>query len=182
MSDKPTFFHWVPPAYSTHAGTELTCLPPGFAGFWRQSDEMPPAIDLSVFKSICYTAARLLNGKLLQMEFANVTPNFHRALFEWGFDQKRLWLLCNRAYFLIAFRNPCTERVDEYEDSPELAEVLAKISDWRILSRAELETVVDDSALESMAEQDRRTIDRARRKNLGSPARTVGDVIFHYWD
>src|SRR5262245_55491785 len=111
-------------------------FPDGFAGF-RRAEELPfPAVDLAVFKSACYAAARFLGGRVVNYEFANVTTNFHRALFEWGYEPKRVSVLCNRAHYLIALcePNPAQLCVNEYVDSPELAAALSQLRDWKILS------------------------------------------------
>lgn len=159
-------------------------FPDGFAGF-RRWEELPfPSIDLGVFKSVCYAAARVLGGKVVNFEFANVTPNFHRALIEWGYEPKRVSVLCNRAHYLVALCEPKPPHscANEYLDAPELAAAFSQVSDWKIFSKAELEAVVDDEMVQSMSEPDRRTVERAHRKGWFGPSRTVGDLIFHYSD
>jgi hypothetical protein len=159
-------------------------FPDGFTGF-RRWEELPhPAIDLSVFKSVCYAAARALGGTVVSFEFAKVTPNFHGALIEWGYEPKRVSVLCNRAHYLVAFCEPKPPHScgNEYMDEPELAAAFAQVSDWRVITKTELETVVDDEMIRSMSEPDRQTVERARRKGWFGPCETVGDLIFHYFD
>jgi len=159
-------------------------FPDGFAGF-RRLEELPfPSIDLGVFEAVCYAAARVLAGRVVEFELANVTPNFHSALIEWGFEPKRASVLCNRAHYIVAFCQPKLRHscVNEYIDAPELAAAFSQVSNWKILLKAELETVVGDAAVHSMSEPDRRMIEKARRKGWFGPTRTVGDLIFHYSD
>ena len=160
----------------------LMNFPAGFVGF------VPPAhptVGVGIFKTICYAAARELGGKVLSFEFANITPNYHCASLEWGYDAQEVRILCNRWYWIVGFAKPKKQIGDifpEYIDSAELANVLRLLSDgWVILSKAELEAVVDESALASMDEEDREWIEKGRRKGWWfGPDRTVGDFIFNH--
>jgi hypothetical protein len=158
-------------------------FPDGFTGF-GDGRNLLPAIDLRVFKSVCHAAARILGGKVISFEFAEVTPNFHRALIEWGYESKRVSVLCNRAHYLVAFCEPKLPHtcVNEYVDAPVLAAAFSQVSDWKIFSKAQLETVVDEEMVQSMSESDRKTIERSRRKGWFGPTRTVGDFFFHCSD
>jgi hypothetical protein len=161
-------------------------FPDGFTGF-RGPKELPhPAIDLSIFKSVCHAAARILNGKVAGFEFADITPNFHRAGLEWGYEPSRVDVICNRGFYIVAFCRPRRgpSIVNEYVDAPDLAAALARVSDWQILSKAEVESVVDDAAVKSMSEADRWVVESARRKSWFwfGPTRTVGDLLFHWSD
>lgn len=157
-------------------------FPRGFTGIFDAESRPVPEVDRGKFKAVCFAAARELDGRVLGFSFADVTPNFHRATVEWGHGSQRVSVLCNRHYWIIDFCEPSETFPLDYLDAPELTEVLRSLSDWQILTKAELEIVVDDSALALMDFADRRVIEMARRKSWFTPARTVGDVLFHCWD
>lgn len=154
----------------------------GFTGFFGSAQSPLPSVDPAVFKSMCFAAARALGGHIVDFEFAGVTPNFHCATIEWGYATARVSVLCNRQCYTVGFCRPHDGYDIEYLDSPELANALGRVCDWQILSKAELETVVDESILSQMSEFDRNVIETARHKRWFGANRTVGDVMFHYWD
>jgi hypothetical protein len=159
-------------------------FPDGFTGFYRLGEAPHPSVDVRIFKSTCYAAARLLDGRVVEFSFAHVIPNFHSAIFEWGHEPHRVALLCNQAYYIVAFCKPWLPDccLNEYVDAAELASALAQVSDWQVLSKAEVETVLDEAAIQSMSDMDRKVVDSARRKGWFGPTRTVGDFLFHYSD
>lgn len=157
-------------------------LPPGFTGFHSVDEASASTVDPAVLRSICYAVARILGGEISSFEVAEVTPNFHTATIVWGFGPTRVSLLCNRNVPLIALSKPRHGYELEWVDSVEFAEALGRVSDWQLLSKQQLETVVDEALLNVMDGVDRRTIETARRSRWFGPARTVGDVAFHFWD
>src|SRR4051794_36291309 len=111
-------------------------FPKGFTGFGSGLSE----INVAEFRTVCFEAARELSGKLFNVEIANVTPNFHLATIRWGYDLQTVSILCNRRYWIVGFcqpleRNSC---IIHYVDAPELTEVLKRISEWTLLTKAEL--------------------------------------------
>jgi hypothetical protein len=155
-------------------------FPRGFTGFGSDL----PQIDVSGFKASCFELGRRLDGDIAEFKSAELTPNFHFATIRWDHGRKTASVLCNRQYWMVGFceaMQPNSCRL-QYIDVPQLAEVLRRISDWTLISKAELESPLDAAALASMHETDRQTIDHARRKRWFSPANTVGDAVFNYWD
>jgi hypothetical protein len=157
-------------------------FPGGFTGFFGRKDAWVPEVDSRRFKAVCFAAARELKGCVQGFVFPNVTPNFLRANLEWDHGSQRISVLCNRHHWIVGFCKPSESCELEYVDCSELAEVLGRLSDWQILTKAELDSVVDEKVLASMDAVDRREIERARCKGSLTPARTVGDVLYHYWD
>lgn len=157
-------------------------FPAGFTGFRDASEAPIPSIDIADFKCVCFAVARILGGNVLAFDLANVTPNFHCATIEWGHEPKQASILCNRHYAIAGFCKPRSDCAIEYIDSVDLASALTQVCDWQVLTKEDLETVVDKAALKSMSPADRQAIETARRKGWFSPARTVGDVLFHFWD
>jgi hypothetical protein len=159
-------------------------FPPGFTGFFGKKDESVSVcqVDSGRFKAVCFAAARELSGLVQGFVFPDVTPNFLRAKLQWDHGSQRISLLCNRQFWIVGFCKPSESCALEYVDCPELAEVLRRLSDWQILTKAELDSVVDERAIASMNATDRQVIERARRRGSFRPARTDGDLLYHYWD
>lgn len=159
-------------------------FPRGFTGHFDSKSEIVSPIDLAGFKSVCFAAARQLGGKVVGLEVANVTPNFHCATLEWGQASRQVSVLCNRHYWIVGLSKPRLpgECITEYVDAPELASVLCQLSDWLVVAKTELEAAVSEEMLRSMHPDDRQAIESARRQGWFTPAGTVGDVLFHHWD
>jgi len=155
-------------------------FPRGFTGFGPNL----PEIDVSQFKAVCFELGRRLNGEITAFKAAEVTPNFHCATIRWDHRRKTASLLCNRQYWLVGFceamqPNSCQL---QYTDAPQLAEVLRQICEWTLFSKAALESPLDEMILASMHETDRQIIQRTRRARRFSPANTIGDAVFNFWD
>jgi hypothetical protein len=159
-------------------------FPEGFTGFFKKGVVEHPTFDPVIFKSICFTAARQLGSSVLGIEYAKETPNFHCATLKWGCDSNQVSLLCNRHFWIVGFSKPRTSGscINEYVDAPKLAEVLGQMCNWQILSKQYLNTPLDEALLSTMSPFDREVIETANRKGYLTPSRTIGDVMFHYWD
>jgi hypothetical protein len=159
-------------------------FPEGFTGFHQKGTVIHPTFDPIVFKTVCFAAARQLGGRVIVMEYAKETPNFHCATLAWGHDSNQVTLLCNRLFWIVGFCKPRAPGccANEYVDAPKFAEVIGRMCDWRILSKQDLEAVIDDTMLSAMSVFDREVIETANRKGYFTPSRTIGDVLFHYWD
>lgn len=158
-------------------------LPPGFTGFHGPHLQTEaPFVDLSHFKTGCHAAARALDGRVAAFREAQITPSFHQAVLEWDHGNRTVVVLCNRHHWLVALSAPLAGCVITFIDEPVLQSELQRLTGWRVLSKAELETPLTEMMLATLAPGDRYAIETARRKKWFSPARTVGDVIFHFWD
>jgi hypothetical protein len=176
-----TTWMYLASKFQRTATSEGVMFPAGFTGFLGESDSAP-AVDRSLFKTVCHAAARELRGVVVEFVFADVTPNYHRATLQWAHGAKTVSILCNRQFWIVGFRTPADAVTQEYVDCPELAEVLQNFSSWQILSRATLNAYLDDVAIQAMAPQDRQAVEKARAKGWITPAWSVGDVLFNGWD
>ncbi len=159
-------------------------FPRGITGYWWVGEEPVPQIDVSEFRGLCYAVARELGGTVDDFRIAHVIPNFHSATLSWEYDAKTVDLLCNRQHWIIAFAKPRVETdwFLEFVDCPEITELIRSMWDRPVLSKAKLETPLNDDHLAEMAPTDREIIEDAQRRRWFGRRPTIGDVVFHFSD
>lgn len=148
-------------------------LPCGVTGFRRAQAVPLPSTDFAAFKAVCYEASRQVGGLVLLAESCDgkVTPNFHRARV--SFRGKVVDVLCNAHYPLVAFAEPLDggSVTLTFLDVPELEGPLV----WRILKPVELHEPILAEALSLLSEAERAQVKSWK-------AKTIGDVVFNFWD
>ena len=139
-------------------------------------------VDAAWFFAALREAARKLNGQVQEDRDARntETPNYHEAVVCLDRNQKRVRVVCNEFYPIIAFCRPrkaeqaaglCFELC--YMDCPELT---AQLCDrFTVLTAVEAESGVTPELIGQLGEAE------LHEMNYWKPER-IGDVIFNYWD
>lgn len=137
-------------------------------------------IDSLHFKRLCYTLANYSKGKLLSFEEPHVSQNFYKA--ELGLEDRSTFILLNSSYPFVAFASSVQYFHIEFVDCSLSSDVDALSNGFKVLSANALNqrlilderthTVLNENSL-NMAELNQ--IFRWKPK-------TVGDVIFNFWD
>jgi hypothetical protein len=149
----------------------------GITGFRHMDDAPLPTSDVAAFRTHCFTAARLLSGRVSRIESPSDTTgqNFVSVVLE--LPEGRVAVLLNAHYPVVGFAEPLREsdRQLQFVDIPRLVEVFRNLGVYRVLEASDLEgsaTGVDSSQL-GPAE-----LEQIR---YWKPTR-VGDLVFNFWD
>jgi hypothetical protein len=150
-------------------------LPRGVTGFGRvEAGAAPP--DFAAFKPACHDAARRLRGTVLRTDSRDgrPTPNFHRVALSLPGGPAEV--ICNARYPLAAAIRPLEAGSTEstFLDVPGLAEALAEHG-FEVVPVADLNAPVRDEHLAGLASAER------QQARYWEP-RTVGEVVFNFWD
>jgi hypothetical protein len=126
-------------------------------GFRRVQAAPLPTSDFGAFKAVCYDASRRLGGLVLLAESCDgkVTPNFHRVGV--SFRGKPL----EGGILTLAFL--------------EVPELEGPFVEWRVLKPGELYAPILPETLSLLSEAERAQVKSWK-------AKTVGEVIFNFWD
>lgn len=158
---------------STKRGSDVMRPPRGATGFRDHGTEPLPLTDARVFASVCYEAARLVRGRVLEITSPGVTPSFHTAVMRCG--ELSVAVLGHMHLPFIATAQVPTGRVAFTDNCDDLEEVLRPSDAFRLLTGSELETpigLIDTSDL-----------DRAERSEIAFwKPETLGELLFNYWD
>ena len=146
-------------------------LPRGITGFWSVREEAPPEIlEELCFRQLCYAAARELRGRVLQIDTDLTVRNFYWAHLQ--LPEARLYLLENVCYPYLAWAEALERGRIAFADPP----VRFRPADWsvRLLTAAQLA-------------QDWRGLCRdlspaELRQIQTEQPRTVGEIVFNFWD
>jgi hypothetical protein len=120
---------------------------------------------------------RTLSGLVLLTESCEgrVTPNFHRAAV--SFRGKIVDVICNAHYPLVAFIEPLEggSMTLAFLDVPELEGPFVGAGSWRVLKPGELHAPILPETLSLLSEAERAQVKSWK-------AKTVGEVVFNFWD
>ncbi len=152
-------------------------LPQGIAGFRGKGDEAIPLSDLGALLSACYEAARKLGGKVMASEkpYSRRTNNF--AIVTMEARGESFAIVLNAHYPIVAFTEPFSplQLKVRFTDNGPIREALELNGGFQILSKADLESKIAPEATSSLAAGE---IDKIRYWR----PRTIGEVIFNFWD
>ncbi len=148
----------------------------GIAGFYDASEQDGlPHVSVEIFKKEIVGALAPLAYRLIEIEEAGVTPNFHLALFEQ--EGRRLVVVCNSIYPYIALAN-------EPEKSKCQLNFLTNESiEDAIGTYTNFEVIPSTSLCEQLTSENLSYLNKAEQSqvNYWRP-NTVGEVIFNWWD
>jgi hypothetical protein len=147
-------------------------LPPGITGFASLS-----GTDFGQFKTACYVAARQLGGCVVSCQGyeGGVPRNFNRVTIKVG--EETVDILCNCEYPMVAASRLQDDGSTQitFMDVPGLAEAMRGVGPFRVLSAEELASPVNAETLQDL---DPAEIEQVK---YWKP-RTVGEVVFNFWD
>jgi len=150
-------------------------LPKGLTGF--DALELD-GVSVERFTTICQTAAKRVDGNLIQVRaaYVQVTPNFHEAVMTLRGGKETVRVLCNAHIPIVAFASPATRAGDiclKFLDCPDLARWFS--GEFTVLRAQDACAGIAPSAISELGEAE---LDQLHYWN---PKR-IGDVIFNYWD
>lgn len=144
-------------------------LPECITGFFN-GDYPAPGSDQRSFEKICLDFATERGGTCFFILGDGVTPNYHQANIKIG--ERTIYVLLSEIYPIIGI-SKLEPFQYEYIDVPELTDLFP--APYQIPSAAELNERFDLTLQPFLNDAEREQIDYWEPK-------TIGNVIFHYWD
>ena len=149
-------------------------IPKGVTGF----DAPEEGVQVKQFTAAIHDAARRAGCFVEQVRAADgrVTPNFHEILVRLRDGTRKVRVLCNAHYPIVAFASPIEYEGDvriRFVDCLELSDALS--SEFSVLSNQDACAPVSEETVALLSEVELKQIRYWR------PQR-IGDVIFNYWD
>ncbi|MFF2483793.1 hypothetical protein [Paenibacillus sp. NPDC058071] len=139
-----------------------------------------PEVDSLQFKKLCYSLASFSNGRLLSFENPHISQNFYRA--ELGLNEGTLFILLNCSYPLIGFASSVEYVNIKFIDHSLSSVVEAFGNGFRVASVSELnEILVLDERTFTVVNKNSLNKSELNQIFCWKP-KTVGDVIFNFWD
>lgn len=150
-------------------------LPRGITGFYdSRRDQVPPVVDVKEFARACYSVARAEFGVVENLESANYSINFHRAILRTR--DEIVAVLCNGHFPWLAFAKTHSRNYDfTFMESAVLACQFSDAMRCEVIGLASLEEHPDEASLADLSEIERSQIKYWRPRRLG-------DIIFNFWD
>jgi hypothetical protein len=149
----------------------------GITGFRHIDDEPLPASDVAAFRTHCFTAARLLSGRVSRVESpsSHTSNNFASSVLE--LPEGLVAVLLNAHFPVIGFAEPPREGEMRlrFVEVPKLAEVFRGFGGYRVAEVSDLERRATDEDSSRLAPAELEQIRYWR------PSR-VGDLVFNFWD
>ena len=150
---------------------KMPLFPRGITGFWEQGEYMGHAVSSAYFKQIVYTMASVNRMTVSCTDVVLTGKNFFWAAYQkYG---KMFFLLMNSRYPYLAFADQMQFSNIHFVDHP-----------WNMTLPAETEVVVLDARLLNRAW--RGCIDSLSEVEVCQirfwKPRTVGEIIFNFWD
>jgi hypothetical protein len=152
-------------------------LPNGITGFSNHS----PKVTLTDVKRDCYAAIQSVGGKIEEIIGVKYPKNFYEIVF--SFRKKRLHALFNYQYPMVAFASNVAYFQIEYMDDWDLSNFF-QMYDYQVLSVNELNTplAIKKKGSKIRLENENDLSDFELEQIQYWEAKTIGEVIFNYWD
>lgn len=149
----------------------------GISGFLIMD---PPEVDLSHFKQLCYTLENSSKGKLLYLKEPHVSQNFYEA--ELCLENGSIFILLNSSYPFVAFASSILYFDIEFVDHSLSRVVDALNNGFRVLSANELnQRLILDEKTHNVVNKN--SLNKAEINQIFHwKPKTIGDVIFNFWD
>lgn len=149
----------------------MIILPTGVTGFFDSQSGEPPLTDLSLFQKLCYSIAAESGGRVLAFESADVSTNFAYAQIKWNGDE--LFVLLNEHSPYLAMADAIGFGGISFVDRVLLREAFSPY--YNVLETGELNTPIEPPMIQHLNRAERAQISYWKPK-------TVGELVFHYWD
>ena len=147
----------------------------GISSFY-DNDAKPPSVDFGLFKTLVYNVARELSLNVTNIEQDGSAHNYYFALFG---SIEKIGLVCNAHYPFVAlvsnFDGPCFGKVLKGLDHPSVAGVVEQGGSFKYLGKTELMELLSSDNCSELAKSEKIQINEWK-------AKTVGEVIFNYYD
>ncbi|MFF0453804.1 hypothetical protein [Nocardia africana] len=136
--------------------------------------------ELRAFRRACYAAARRTGGSVIEFRLPDgVTPNFYQGVIAYRDRQVAVVVLRDSAALAIAEPRTIDPREGAadsgpltFHDFPELADALAELSGFEILTSSQLNSPFDPADWPDIDPGDVR---------YWKP-QTLGEALFNFWD
>lgn len=146
-------------------------LPHGSTGFWSPHAAPPVPVDIRTFKALGYSAAHVLDGRVLEFQPATALCNFHRLTLQ--LPTGDVGVICHALVPMVAFvAVPLSGWWLTFLSRPDLA---PSFFPFEALTAEALNTPVSRADLSQLAKVEHQQIDYWRPD-------TVGQILFNYWD
>lgn len=139
-----------------------------------------PKVYSSQFKKLCYSLANVTQGKFVSFEMPLRSQNFYKAELE--LNDEVFFILLNSSYPIVAFASSVENFNIHFIDHPH-SNLIKTFSN--------VFTIVNVNELVEPIEIDERTQTLLNKNNLNKSEisqilywkpKTVGDVVFNFWD
>lgn len=152
-------------------------FPRGITGVRHFKDPPSPQSDLQLFRTHCFTAARVFGGTIRRSESKKFgeSANFEMQILDLSSGQ--VVVLLNAHYPMLAFAKPSRGDGGQFQfvDHSGLAKQFSAFDVYQVLAAAELNEPVKDNACCHL------TIPEREQIKYWRPGR-VGDLLFNRWD
>jgi len=155
-------------------------LPNGVTGFYSSIDNKPNEINENDFKGICFNLVRKNQGKILKIDEANLAGNFLKVKVD--IFNREINVLLNAYYPVLALASTVEFQHINFIDDPVLSKNFMPF--YKVLSKEELSEPLD-------IRKSKGKVSLENKNNLNSreleqifywKPKTVGEVIFNFWD
>ncbi|MFE1314809.1 hypothetical protein [Streptomyces sp. NPDC058755] len=146
----------------------------GATGFWGHGDERVSVTDVTLFRSVCWEAARRIGGRVSELAFAGAS-SFHALTITSRAEE--YVVLCHAHLPVIAFANvhPVPgQPLSGFVDPPPWVDDLG-VAGFRCLSVEDLRTPMAKVDVTELAEAELTQI------RYWHPA-VLSDLLFNWWD
>ncbi len=152
----------------------------GITGFSDKSDILP-LVDRNEFNKLCYSLAIYMNGKVKSFTGSQTNTNFYVNTL--NISGETTHILLNDCYPFIAFATSVDYCGISFVNKPDFSKILREFStDLKFLTTSELhETIqVDGKTFKLKNENSLNPVELSQI--LYWKPKTIGEVIFNYWD
>lgn len=158
----------------------LMNLPNGVTGFYSSIDNKPNDIDENHFKNICFNLVRKNHGKILKTDEANLATNFLKLKVD--IFNREIYVLLNAHYPFLAFASTFEFQHINFIDDLVLSKDFMPF--YKVLSKEELNEPLDirKSKGEVSLENKNKLNSSELEQIFYWKPKTVGEVMFNFWD
>ncbi|WP_132313692.1 hypothetical protein [Paenibacillus sp. BK033] len=134
------------------------------------------------FKRLCYTLASYSNGKLLSFEEPHVSQNFYKVELGWENKSTSTYILLNSSYPFVAFASSVQYFDIDYVDDSLSNDVNAFSTGFRVLPVVVLnQRLILEERTQTVLNEN--SLNKAELNQIFHwKPKTVGEVIFNFWD
>ncbi|WP_435166215.1 hypothetical protein [Paenibacillus glycanilyticus] len=139
-------------------------------------------VDSLQFKRLCYTLANYSNGKFLSFEEPHVSQNFYKAELGWENKSTSTFILLNSSYPFVAFASSVQYFDIKFAVDSLFNDVDAFNTGFRVLPVVVLnQRLILDERTHTVLNEN--SLNKAELNQIFHwKPKTVGEVIFNFWD
>ncbi|MCR8929761.1 hypothetical protein NLI92_005272 [Priestia megaterium] len=155
-------------------------LPNGITGFYSSTDNKSNEIDEKHFKNICFNLVGKKQGRILKIDEPNLATNFLKVKVD--ISNQELYVLLNAYYPFLALASTVEFQHINFIDDPALSKDFMPF--YKVLSKEEL-----SEPLNIRKSKGKLSLENKNKLNSSEleqifywKPKTVGEVIFNFWD